>query len=637
MKRNIRTKQAISLIPGILALAVLSGCQGDKAPGIDAEQATKAQNDVAADDAAVKDPTAEAERLTEWLDAKYEEKLQFSPMKLSRLGRKALYDQIDDMSEEAAAGQLQWFGKTVAELKASFDYDRLPPLAQESYDLWVFEYERDKANDAFRRHRYFANELGGPESSLPSFLISIHKVESVEDMQAYIARIAGIGRAITQLHERAKLSAADGVRPPQFIYDLAQQRAQKVITGAPFNGEGEAPLFRDAKGKIKALQEAGKIDEEAAAELEAAASTALTGTFEPAYDAYIAWLKSDKGNADVEPRGVSALPDGEAYYKNRLANHTTLDISADAVHQMGLDEVARIHKEMETIKQAAGFEGTLQDFFTYIRDDKSLYFPNTDAGREGYLSDTRGFLAEIEEKLPEYFGILPKAKLEVQRVEKFREVDGGAAHYRAGTPDGSRPGTYYIHMSDMGAYSKTKMETTAYHEGSPGHHMQISIAQELEGIPQFRTQAGFGAYIEGWALYSEQLAKEMGQFENILMDFGRLNSEVWRAARLVVDSGLHAKGWSQKQTEDYLLQNTAIPASAIRSEVRRYLTIPGQATSYKSGMLKILELREKAKGELGEKFDIRGFHDTVLGGGSLPLPMLEKRVEHWIREQKDAA
>ncbi|GMG87073.1 DUF885 domain-containing protein [Biformimicrobium ophioploci] len=636
----MRTKLHSPLIPSLLALAILTGCQGEKAPdaGKKAPEAQKqAVTETIANDAkSAADPAAEAARLTKWLDAKYEEKLQFSPMSLSYLGRKEQYDKIDDMSEAAEERELDWFGKTVTELKTSFDYDKLPPAAQESYDLWVFQYEQARANHAFKRHGYFANELRGAESALPSFLISIHKVDTLEDMQAYISRIEGIARGMGQIHERAKLSAAEGVRPPQFIYDLAQQRAQKVITGAPFGGEGEAPLFKDAKGKIKTLQEAGKIDEKTAAELEAAASAALTDKFKPVYEEFIAWLKADRENADEAPRGVLALPEGEAYYKNRLANYTTLDLSADEVHQIGLDEVARIQKEMEAIREQVKFDGDLQKFFSFIRDDEQFYYPNTDEGREGYLSDTRAFLAEIEKKLPEYFGILPKAKLEVKRVEPFREVDGGAQHYQGGTPDGSRPGVYYVHMSDMSAYSKNDMETTAYHEGSPGHHMQISIAQELEGIPQFRTQAGFGAYIEGWALYSEMLAKEMGQFTDPYKDFGRLTAEIWRAARLVVDTGLHAKGWTQNQAVEYFLQNAPIPESAVRSEVRRYLTYPGQATSYKIGMLKILELREKAKAELGDKFDIRGFHDTVLGGGSLPLPMLEKRLDRWIESVKQS-
>lgn len=623
------------LIPSLLALAILGGCQRDEAPeaGASALQAQNAAATADAKDSAV-DPAAETQRLTEWFDERYEEELQFSPTQLSYLGRKDLYDQIDDMSEAAEARKLAWKAKTVEELKKNFDYDKLTPAGKESYDLWVFQYEQDKAAEPFKRHGYFAGELGGPEASLPNFLINIHKVDSVEDMEAYIARIDGISRAMDQLLERAKLSAKDGIRPPRFAYDLAIERAQKVIAGAPFGGEGEAPLYADAKGKIEALQKDGKIDGDTAKKLQSQAEQSLNEKLKPAFDAYIAWAQADRENASEEAKGASSLPNGEAYYNNRLANYTTLDLTADQVHQIGLDEVARIRKEMEGIKEQVGFEGNLQEFFTFIRNDDQFYYPNTDEGREGYLVETRGFLEDVEKRLPEYFGILPKAKLEVKRVEPFREVAGGAQHYQPGTPDGSRPGTYYVHMSDMTALSTTDMETVTYHEGSPGHHMQISIAQELEGIPQFRTQAHFTPYVEGWALYSEKLSKEMGQFRDPYKDFGRLTAEMWRAIRLVVDTGMHAKGWTQDQAVEYFLENSAIPESAVRSEVRRYLTLPGQATSYKIGMLKILELREQAKEQLGEKFDIRGFHDTVLGAGALPLPMLEERVTAWVDQVK---
>jgi uncharacterized protein (DUF885 family) len=360
----------------------------------------------------------------------------------------------------------------------------------------------------------------------------------------------------------------------------------------------------------------------------------MTEAFEPAYAAYIAWLEAEKPNASIEAQGVSALPNGAAYYDHQLANYTTLPMTADDVHELGLREVARIKGEMEAIKEQVGFEGELTEFFEFIRTDERFYYPNTDEGREGYLADTRAFLAEIEEKLPRFFGRLPKTGLEVKRVEAFREVDGGAQHYQPGTPDGSRKGVYYVHMSDMSAYSKTDMETVAYHEASPGHHMQISIAQELEDVPEFRTQAGFSVYSEGWALYSEKLSKEMGQFTDPYMDFGRLTAEMWRAIRLVVDTGLHAKGWTQEQAVQYFFENSAIPEGAVRSEVRRYLTFPGQATSYKVGMLKIEELRARAEAALGEAFDIRGFHDEVLGGGALPMPLLEKRIDHWIAAQQ---
>jgi uncharacterized protein (DUF885 family) len=305
-------------------------------------------------------------------------------------------------------------------------------------------------------------------------------------------------------------------------------------------------------------------------------------------------------------------------------------MTADEIHELGLREVARIRGEMEAIKRQVGFDGTLQEFIASLRNDPQFKFPNTDEGREAYLQTSRDFYAGVEALLPEYFGIRPKAGLVVKRVEAFREVAGQAQHYVPGTPDGSRPGTYYVHLIDMSSMPKIGMESIAYHEGIPGHHMQIAIARELTGVPQFRTLFQATAYTEGWGLYAERLAKEMGLYEDPYSDFGRLGSEIWRAIRLVVDTGLHAKGWTEEQAVQYFLENGPISEGQVRAEVRRYIVMPGQATAYMIGMLKIIELRERARTALGPRFGIRGFHDTVLGGGSLPLSILERRVDEWI-------
>jgi uncharacterized protein (DUF885 family) len=285
---------------------------------------------------------------------------------------------------------------------------------------------------------------------------------------------------------------------------------------------------------------------------------------------------------------------------------------------------------MEAIKRQVGFEGTLQEFFASLRGNPRFLFPNTDAGREGYLQTSRDFYAGIEARLPEFFGLKPKGGLVVKRVEAFREQPGAAQHYQQGTPDGSRPGTYYVHLIDMNAMPKLEMETIAYHEGIPGHHMQVAIQQELSSVPQFRTQTLYTAYVEGWGLYAERLGKEMGGFKDPYSDFGRLGGEIWRAIRLVVDTGLHSKGWTEEQAVQYFLANGPTSEGQVRAEIRRYIVMPGQATAYKVGMLKFLELRERARAALGERFDIRAFHDTVLGGGALPLSILERRVDDWI-------
>ncbi len=619
------------LLSAIVALFTLTACQKDEA--VESQVSSTTAESAEALAAAVS-AEAETERLNTWFDERYEESLQISPAMLTILGRKDKYDEFDQIGEAAIREQLAWRVETVATMRTSFDYDSLTTAGKESFDLWVFQTEEAQADMEFLYHGYLFGELGGPEAQFPTFLINFHKVDSEQDMQAYITRISEVARAMNQVTEMGIKSAEKGIRPPQFAFDTAIERATNVITGLPFNGETDSPLLADAKRKIQSLAESGAINEERAATLRDEATRVLTEKFKPAYVAYIDWLKAEKPNADEVPQGVSALPNGEAFYNHQLAGYTTLPMTADDVHKLGLTEVARIKGEMELIKEQLEFSGDLGEFFEFIRTDPQFYFPDTDEGREGYLNTTRDFLAEINKKLPEFFGRLPKAGLEVKRVEGFREVDGGAQHYMPGTPDGSRSGVYYVHMSDMSAYSKTDMETTAYHEASPGHHMQISIAQELTDVPTFRTQANFSVYSEGWALYSEKLSKEMGQFKDPYMDFGRLTAEMWRAIRLVVDTGLHSKGWTQEQSVQYFFDNSAIPEGAVRSEVRRYITTPGQATSYKIGMLKIEELRARAEAALGENFDIRGFHDVVLGGGALPMPLLESRVNTWIANQK---
>ena len=316
-------------------------------------------------------------------------------------------------------------------------------------------------------------------------------------------------------------------------------------------------------------------------------------------------------------------------------------MTPNEVHEIGLSEVARIREEMDALREKAGFEGDLQAFFAFLRDSKDneeFYFPNTDEGRQGYIDTATADIENIKAQLGNYFGILPKADLLVKRVEAFREQDGAPQHYFPGTPDGSRPGVYYAHLSDMSAMPKRELEVIAYHEGLPGHHMQISIAQELEGIPEFRKQANYNAYAEGWGLYSEKLAKEMpGTFQDVYSDFGRLGSEIWRAVRLVVDTGLHDKGWSEQQAIDFFSANTAAPLAQVQAEVRRYLVIPGQATGYKIGMIDIQRLRQLAEEKLGENFDIRAFHDAVLDGGSLPLEMLDRKIMNYIQDTNAAA
>ena len=581
--------------------------------------------------------TEETARINAWFEKKFEEQLAFSPIQQTFLGRKA--NGIDDMSTAAQDKVLAWQRAAAAEMRKSFDYAKLSAEAQTSYDVWLYQLEQAEAATKFRNNAYVFDQMSAIHSFFPQLLIAFHRVDDVPDMEGYVNRIRETGRALRQLIEVSKHNATTGVRPPRFAYDFVIDESTKIITGQPFTETGpDSAVWADAKAKIAALQKKGALDDARAKAMLADIRAALTGPFKTGYDTLIAWQREDRAMAPEKPSGVHALPNGTAYYNERLAAMTTTAMTADEIHAIGLKEVARLRAEMEAIKNEVGFKGDLPAFFAELRDNKDnprYYYPNTDEGREAYIKDATAAIDKIKAVLPKYFGILPKADLVVKRVEPFREQVGAAQHYFPSTPDGSRPGVYYAHLLDMKAMPKHELEVIAYHEGLPGHHMQIAIAQELTSVPTFRRQAGFGAYSEGWGLYAEWLAREMpGTYQDPYSRFGRLGSEMWRAIRLVVDTGMHAKGWSDEQAVQFFLANSAITEAQARSEVRRYLVLPGQATSYKIGMLKIQDLRRKAETALGSKFDIRGFHDTILGGGALPLTVLEKRVDRWISEKK---
>ena len=575
---------------------------------------------------------SESQRLNAWFDEKYQEELRFSPTTLTFLGRKELYDRLDDMSDQAQDERLAWRKATVEEMESRFDRAALDDETRLSWDLWKLQYENAAADNRFRRNAYVFNQMQGAQSFLPTFLINFHKVESEADYQAYISRLKEARRAMGQLVETARRNAGEGYRLPRFGYDGVLAEARAVIAGAPFGEGPDSPLWVDLQGKADSLAKAGRIDAARAGALKAQARQALLDNIQPAYAELIAWVVADRANAVENPSGVgSTQADGADYYRQQLRMHTSTDLDADTVHRIGLEEVARIHGEMETLMARVGFEGDLQAFFAHVSTDPRFKYPDTDAGRQAYIDDASRAIANIKQVLPQYFGLLPKADLVVKRVEPFREQPGAAQHYMPGTADGSRPGVYYAHLSDMNAMPRPELEVIAYHEGLPGHHMQLSIAQELTGVPEFRTQARSTAYSEGWGLYAEWLAREMpGTYADPYSEYGRLASELWRAVRLVVDTGLHAQGWTQAQAVEYFSTNSATPEAAVRSEVQRYITWPGQATAYKIGMIRIQELRANAERELGERFDIRGFHDAVLGGGALPLNLLERRVDQWV-------
>ena len=575
--------------------------------------------------------------LTEWLDEQYEEQLMRSPMNLTYLGRDERKDELDEFTLESYQADLAWQAASVDEMERRFNRAELSESETLSYDLWKYSYEQAAAREPYFYRRLVFDQMNGIHSFIPTFLINFHKVENVADFEALVSRLNLIRPRMRDALNVAREASNRGVNAPYFALEGVASQSRKIISGQPFDADAgtDSAIWSDIQRKLQSLLDEELLTEDQATALRAEAKTALLTSFGPAYEAIIAWAEEERLTAPQVATGVGALEGGNAYYAHLLARQTTTDLSADEIHAIGLEEVARLRNEMLVIMDEVDFQGDLQAFFEEVRTGTWNYYPDTDEGRQAYIDDATAAIENLKALLPTYFGLLPKADLIVKRVEAFRERDGAAQHYYAGTPDGSRPGIYYAHLSDMTAMPKNQLEVIAYHEGLPGHHMQISIAQELEGVPQFQTQLGFTAYTEGWALYAEKLASEMpGTYTDAYQQFGRLSSEIWRAIRLVVDTGLHAKGWTEEEAIEYFMMNSPEPYESVRSEVRRYIVMPGQATTYKIGMIKILELRSTAIEALGDDFDIRAFHDTVLGAGSLPLDLLERRVMHWIEAVK---
>ncbi|MFN5617832.1 MAG: DUF885 domain-containing protein [Brevundimonas sp.] len=579
-----------------------------------------AQQPPAAEAAAVQDA-----ELNAFFEQAFQARIALSPQQMTSLGLKIDYDKLDDVSDAAAARALALQEAQLAEMQARFSPDRLSPQAQLSYRLFEYGVAQARAAAQWRDRGFQFTANGNPTTGLPVFLINNHRVTSVSDAEAYVARLTAAERYMGQVVDTLNARADAGVISPRFVFAPALAATRAVITGAPFDDGPDNPVWADFQRKVAALD----APEAEKARLVAAGREALTGPFRRGYEQVLTALEAVGRRADSDA-GAWRLPDGEAYYNARLRFSTTTDLTADQIHEIGLAEVARIQAEMEAIKAEVGFAGSLQDFFTFVKTDPRFQYPNTAEGREQYLADARAFVAQVMAIGDQWFRDLPESALEVRAVEAWREATSSIAFYNAPAPDGSRPGIYYVNLSDMTQVLKPQIEGISYHEGAPGHHFQIAYAQEMESLPRFRRFGGYGAYAEGWGLYAERLGREMGFYQDPYSNFGRLSTELWRAVRLVTDTGLHARRWTREEAIEYFRANSLLSERDIVKEVERYITNPGQATSYKIGELKIMELRDRARTQLGDRFDIRDFHAVVLGSGSMPLDVLEDVVEAWI-------
>nr|WP_315477678.1 DUF885 domain-containing protein [uncultured Sphingorhabdus sp.] len=558
------------------------------------------------------------------------QQLALSPLSKSYRGIKdSDYGRWDDFTTASEARANDAARSALKEMRTRFDPAQLTPENRLSYRLFEKRAERSEAAVKYNDYGYVFDQMNGAQSELPAFLINIHRVDNKSDARAYVSRLFGIGPGMSQAIEQAKARAAQGIMPPKWVYPYVINDARNVITGAPFDNGPDAPLFADFKGKVGKLN-ISQIEKDL---LIADAAQALSSAVKPAYEALISEMTAQEKVAGTDD-GVWRFRDGAGYYAERLANYTTTNMTPEQIHQLGLAQVARIHKEMGVVQKKMGVKGDLQAYFNYMRTEPKFYAPETAEGRALYLSETQKANDAITPLLPKWFGTLPQAPLVVKPVEAFREKSAGKAFYQRPAPDGSRPGTYYANLYKMADMPLTEVEALFYHEGVPGHHLQLAIQTELKGVPAFRKFGGVTAYSEGWGLYSEKLAKDMGLYTDPARDFGRLQLELHRAIRLVVDSGLHYKRWSRETAIKYVEDNSADAPGGIVKAIERYIIYPGQATAYMVGRLKISELRDKAQKALGKKFDIRGFHDTVLKSGPVPLDVLEEQVDAWIASRK---
>jgi len=571
----------------------------------------------------------ESDRLNAHFEKVFMRDVMDRPEFQTELGIKKDYGKWNIRTEKKAAADHQRDIDDLKTLQTDYDYDKLDKATKLSYTLYQRDLKEKIEGYKWRYYTYPVNQMEGWQSGLPSFLINFHRVTSLSDAEAYISRLEGVKATVEQRLAMMKRNQQHGVLPPKFVFAYVIDDARNLLKGAPFTAGKDSTLLADFKKKVAALH----LKKDKTDALVKRAETALLTSVKPAYEELITLAKAQQAVATTDD-GVWKLPDGAAYYKYRLHLITSTDMTPEQIHQVGLDEVARIQGDMHAIMKKVNFKGSLQDFFAFMRTDKQFYYPDTEAGRAAYLDRARKLINVMKTHLDEVFISKPKADLIVKRVEPFREKSAGKAFYNRPAPDGSRPGIVYLNLYKMSEMPTYQLEALVYHEGIPGHHMQLAIMQELKNIPKFRKFGGYTAYTEGWGLYSEFLPKEMGFYADPYSDFGRLAMELWRACRLVVDTGIHYKKWTREQAIDYLAKNTPNPRGDVVKAIERYIVMPGQATAYKIGMMKIQQLRQKAKMALGDKFDIREYHEVVLRDGAVPLSILEDNVNDWIASKK---
>lgn len=568
-------------------------------------------------------PTASA-HLAALLDELWEQRLADDPVSASHYGDKRGQGRWTRFTAEQRASDLAREVAMLARIRAEVDTEALTDSERLTVRLYAHEVARRQANHRWQGNGYPIEQMHGMHARIPSFLIAIHTVDSEGDAEAYVRRLRGIGPLMDEILLELELRERAGVSPPRFVYAHVLRDCANTVRGAPFGGPGDSPLWGDLCAKVGALQ----LPEGQAGALLDAGRAALLEVVGPAYERLATTLRGQESRA-TDQDGVWKLPEGDAYYAHLVRVVTTTDLSPREIHELGLSEVARLHAEMDELRQQLGFDGDLQAFFDHMRTTDAFVLPQTEEGRATYLRRSTEAMDRARERLPAVFGRLPRADLEVRAVESWREQSAGKAFYRRGTPDGSRPGAFYVNLHRLADMPTYMLEALAFHEGIPGHHMQLALAMELD-LPHVRTHSWQVAFGEGWALYAERLCRELGLYSDAYSVFGQLAAELWRATRLVVDPGIHALRWSRAQAIDYLVEHTPNPRGDAEKAVERYIVMPGQATAYQIGMLHLARLRDEAMDALGDAFELAAFHDVVIGNGAVPLDVLEELVTSWV-------
>jgi uncharacterized protein (DUF885 family) len=592
---------------GIVGGLALACCMNGVPAQAHAQPSTAATDSVA----------ARSKALSALLAEIWEDGLKHSPEFASSIGDKRYDDQLTDYSSQEVNAALSR-GRGYIQRLSEIDTMGLPEQEKLSAELMLRSLIDDQEGAKFKEWEMPVNQFNGIHTGLPQ-LVDQLQFDSAKDYDNYIARLQKIPKAFSQIMTNMELGIEEGRIPPQYLLEKVLVQTQTLAGQKAEESPFALPLKKFPK--TVSAEEQKRISGEL---LEAISTQAL-----PAYQRFAKFLQFEyvpKGRKDP---GAWALPNGDAYYAYRIRQSTTLNKTAAEIHQIGLDEVKHDETEMLAIVHKLSF-ADMKSFSSALKTNPKEH----PASKEALLDAYRGYIAQMKPKLPELFGRLPKAPLEVVSVPTYMEKDQAQAYYDNGTPDGKRPGRVYVNTYDFADRSLASVEAVAYHEGIPGHHLQLSIGQELTGLPEFRKYSYYTAYTEGWGLYSERLGKDVGFYQDPYSDYGRLEADIWRAIRLVVDTGVHSQHWTRQQMVDYFHDHSTIDETNVQSEVDRYVAWPGQALGYKMGQLKLLELRDRAKTALGPKFDIRAFHDQVLDSGALPLDVLEQRVDTWTAAQK---